>query len=262
MKTGDRLVMLSEKNRHQNNAYQLDCFEVTETKQADSSLLRLSLEKDFNKKASYTAHEIRNPLSAMELHSRIISKRLGSLNEESINSIKSSIGCIMNSIEVLKSITDGLKDFSQDVEIKTQKTDITKTVSNVVEMIRPTFEEKNMKLNMQKTSSIICEFDENKTHQVIYNLLKNALEASSEGNNVDIYFVRKSQEISILIKDSGCGISKENTDKIFYPNFTTKRTGSGIGLCESKKIAKAQKGDVRLVSTSKKGSIFELKLPR
>lgn len=255
-------MILAEKNKNQNNIDQFDCLEVKETKQTDNNLLRLSLEKDFSKKASYTAHEIRNPLSAMELHSRIISKRLGSLNEESITSIKCSIDCIMNSIEVLKSITDGLKDFSQDVEIKTQKADITKTVSNVVEMIRPTFEEKNIQLNLQKASSIMCEFDENKTHQVIYNLLKNALEASIECDIVDIYFIRKSQEISILIKDSGCGISKENIDKIFYPKFTTKQMGSGIGLCESKKIAKAQKGDVRLVSTSKKGSLFELILPR
>lgn len=255
-------MILVEKNQNQKNANQFDCFENTETKLVDNSQLRLSLEKDFNKKASYTAHEIRNPLSAMELHSKIISKRLSSLNEESISSIKCSIDCIMNSIEVLKSITDGLKDFSQDIEINTQKADITKTVFNVAEMIRPTFEEKNINLNLQKANDIICEFDENKTHQVIYNLLKNALEASCEGDDINVYFVQKNHEISVLIKDSGCGILKENADKIFYPKFTTKQTGCGIGLCESKKIAKAQNGDVRLVSTSKNGSLFELILPR
>jgi signal transduction histidine kinase len=255
-------VILAEQNKNQKNADLLDYFESTMTKQADSSLLRLSLEKDFNKKASHTAHEIRNPLSAMELHSKIISKRLDSLNEDSISSIKSSISCIMNSIEVLKSITDGLKDFSKDIEIKTKKTDITKTVSNVVEMIRPTFEDKKVQLNLQEAEGIICEFDENKTHQVIYNLLKNALEASCQGDSVDVYFTDNNTKASVLVKDSGCGVKKEHEDKIFYPNFTTKKFGCGIGLCESKKIAKAQRGNVRLVSTSKKGSIFELTLPK
>lgn len=252
-------MILAEKNENQKNANQFDCFEITETKQANSSLLRLSLEKDFKKKASHTAHEIRNPLSAMELHSRIISRRLDNIDNESINSIKCSIDCIMNSIEVLKSITDGL---SQDIKINSQKADIAKILSNAAEIIRPTFEEQNVKLNLPKTKNVICEFDENKTHQIIYNLLKNALEASVEGDSVDIYFIRKNCEISILIKDSGCGISKENLSKIFHPNFTTKQTGSGIGLCESKKIAIAQRGDVRLISTGKKGSIFELVLPR
>ncbi len=255
-------MILAEKNKNKKNADQFDCFEVNETKQADFSLLRLSLEKNFEKKVSHTAHEIRNPLSAMELHSTIISKRLENLNEESIASIKTSLGCIINSIEVLKSITEGLKDFSQDIEIKSQKADISKTLANVAEIIRPTFEEKNVRLNLPKTQNVICEFDETKTHQIIYNLLKNALEASVEGDSTDVYFIRKSNEISILIKDSGCGIQEQNKEKIFYPNFTTKKTGCGIGLCESKKIAKAQKGDIKLVSTGTKGSIFELRLPR
>jgi signal transduction histidine kinase len=255
-------VIVAEKNQNQKIANQFDCFEVNETKQADFSLLRLSLEKNFDKKISHTAHEIRNPLSAMELHSKIISKRLDNLNEESITSIKSSLGCIINSIEVLKSITEGLKDFSQDIEIKSKKADISKTLANVAEIIRPTFEEKNVKLNLPKTQNVICEFDETKTHQIIYNLLKNALEASIEGDSTDVYFIRKNTEISILIKDSGCGIQEKNIEKIFYPNFTTKTTGCGIGLCESKQIAKAQKGDLTLISTGKKGSVFELRLPK
>ena len=61
-------MILAEKNQNQKIANQFDCFEVNETKQADFSLLRLSLEKNFDKKISHTAHEIRNPLSAMELH--------------------------------------------------------------------------------------------------------------------------------------------------------------------------------------------------
>lgn len=255
-------MILAEKNKNKKNDNQSDCFEITETKQADFSLLRLALEKNFDKKISFTAHEIRNPLSAMELHSRIISKRLDNLNEDSVNSIKTSLDCIINSIEILKSITDNLKDFSQNIEIKTQKSDIAKTVSEVAELIRPLFEEKNIKLNLPKTENVICEFDKNTTHQIIYNLLKNALEASCEGDSVDVYFIRKSSEISILIKDSGCGILSKNTEKIFYPNFTTKQTGCGIGLFESKRMAQAQKGNIRLVSTGKMGSIFEFILTK
>ena len=231
-------------------------------KQADYSLLCMSFEEQFKKTASYTAHEIGNPLSAMELHSRIISKKLENLTEEdSLGSIKTSINCILNSIEVLKNITKGLKDFSKDIEINAQKADLTESVEKTIETIRPIFEEKNIDLIMHQAESIFAKFDEAKTQQIIFNLLKNALEASTEGDKVDIYFVREKNEIKILVKDTGCGICSKNTEKIFLPNFTTKKTGSGIGLCESKKIAMAQNGNLKLVSTGRNGSIFELALP-
>lgn len=235
---------------------------TNDTKQADFSLLRMSIENDFKKTASHTAHEIGNPLSAMELHSKIISKKLENLSkEESVDSIKTSIGCILNSIEVLKNITNGLKNFSKDIELNIQRADLTKAAEKTVETIRPTFEEKNIDLAMHQTESIFAQFDETKTQQIIFNLLKNALEASTEGGKVDIYFISENNEIKILVKDTGCGVYCKNAEKIFLPNFTTKMTGSGIGLCESKKIAMAQNGNLRLVSTGKNGSVFELTLP-
>lgn len=229
---------------------------VESTEQADFSLLRLSIEKDFQKAASVAAHEIRNPLSAMELHSRVISKRIENIDEESLCSIKTSIGCILNSIEILKAITGELKDFSKETEINIQKLDITKVAKKTAEIIRPVFEEQNVNLVFHKSESIFCNFDENKTQQILFNLMKNALEATPEGGKVDVYFVEK----SILVRDTGCGVLPEHTEKIFYPRFTTKSTGNGIGLYEARKIARAQKGDLKLVSTGKNGSIFELKL--
>ena len=61
----------------------------------------------------------------------------------------------------------------------------------------------------------------------------------------------------MLVKDTGCGVKDEYIDKIFCPNFTTKKTGSGIGLFESQKIARAQKSELRLVATGGAGSVFE-----
>lgn len=232
------------------------------TKQADFSLLRMSIERDFQKTASHTAHEIRNPLSAMELHSKIISKRLENLSEEeSVYSIKNSIDCILNSIEVLKNITNGLKDFTKGIELNVQRADITAVAQKSIEAIRPTFDDRNIDLALHQSESILAQFDASKTQQILFNLLKNALEASCEGDKVDVYFVSENNEIKILVKDTGCGVCDKNRERIFLPNFTTKEAGNGIGLCESQKIARAQNGDIKLVSTGKNGSIFELTMP-
>lgn len=244
-------MILTEKEKRKND-----------TKQADFSLLRLSIENDFKKTASHTAHELRNPLSAMELHSKIISKKLENLSEEeSLCSIKNSVDCILNSIEVLKNITNGLKNFSKDIELNITKANLTETVQKAIEAIRPTFDEKNVDLAMHQIENVFAQFDESKTQQILFNLLKNALEASCEGDKVDVYFISESKEIKVLVKDTGCGVYFKNKEKIFLPDFTTKRTGNGIGLFESKKIAMAQNGNINLVSTGKNGSIFELTLP-
>jgi signal transduction histidine kinase len=255
-------VELAGENRQRNiNSNLLDCFEFEKMGQLDNKLLHISIEQDFRKKASHTAHEIRNPLSAMELHSKIISKRLDSMDEESLCSIKNSLGCILNSIEVLKNITNGLKEFSREITLETKKEDITAITKKVVETIRPLYEEQNIEVVLHQTEEILCECDSKKTYQVLFNLLKNALEASVEGDKVDVYFIQDDKEISILVKDSGCGVPERNREKIFYPNFTTKKTGSGIGLCESREIARAQKGDVKLIATGNNGSTFGLILP-
>ncbi|MDD3420259.1 MAG: HAMP domain-containing sensor histidine kinase [Candidatus Gastranaerophilales bacterium] len=255
---------MADTNRRENQEIStlLNCFDIEKLEQLDNKLLHISIEKDFRKKASHTAHEIRNPLCAMELHSKIISKRLDSIDEESICSIKNSIGCIINSIEVLKNITNGLRDFAKELTLDIKNENITALTQRVIETIEPLFDEKNIEVVFHQSEEIFCECDEKKTFQILFNLLKNALEASNEGDKVDVYFIQNNNEISILVKDTGCGVASHNIEKIFYPNFTTKETGSGIGLCESREIARAQKGDVRLIATGKNGSIFGLILPK
>lgn len=229
---------------------------VFDARQVDLDLLRASFEKDVQKTFSVAAHEIRNPLSAMELHSRVILKRI-ELGEADV--AKTSAECIIRSLEVLKGIADGLSSYSKGVEISTHNANISTGVLSAVEIIKPSFEEKGVSLNF-KGKNYICEFDFNKTHQIITNLLKNALEATESGGNVDIWIEKDSENIYVFVKDTGCGISKRNQERIFYPNFTTKQTGSGIGLCESKRIAQAQKGNVELLESDNKGSLFALKL--
>lgn len=217
--------------------------------------LRASLNKDFARKASYAAHEIHNPLSSMELHSKVIAKKLENLEVED-NSIKNSIGYILNSIEVLKSVVSELKCFSKDCNLQIEQNNLMQTAIQAIEAIRPSFEQKGVALNIYFKNEIELRFDKNKTYQVIFNLLKNALEATNKGQ-VDVYFVELPSEVKMLVKDTGCGVEDAHIEKIFLPDFTTKKTGTGVGLFESQKIARAQKGELKLVATGRGGSVFE-----
>lgn len=234
--------------------------EIVGTKQAqntDLSLLSNIYERDMQKTFSHTAHEIRNPIAAMELHSRIILKKIEMGQAD--NAI-TSIECIMNSLGALKGIADGLSSFSKGVELSKQKANISILLKNVVEIMRPAFEEKKVELNLIENGIYVIQLDANKIQQVLINLLKNALEATEAGGKVDVW-IESFNDICVLVKDTGSGVSERNREKIFYPNFTTKKTGSGIGLCESRKIARAHNGNVVLQETSAKGSTFALRLP-
>lgn len=248
------MSILAENRKFNIEAIAADYPEVIEAKQVDCNLLSNTLEKDLRKTFSHTAHEIRNPIAAMELHSRVILKKI-ELGEA--QDAKTSIDCIMNSLEVLKNIADGLSSFSKDVQLKIQRVNVAAIAMTAMEIMRPTFEDKGIELKLIKSEKVVRSLDINKTQQVLINLLKNALEATEVGGMVSVWI----DENAISVKDTGCGVSDRNKERIFYPNFTTKKTGSGIGLCESRKIARAQSCDVVLVETSDKGSTFALKLP-
>jgi signal transduction histidine kinase len=110
---------------------------------------------------------------------------------------------------------------------------------------------------------LLC--DESQIKQVILNICKNAVDAMSEKNDarltIETGFIVKSCEMFIKISDNGYGISKEDLKKVGTPFFTTKRTGTGLGLSMCKQIIKAHKGKMKVDSEIGVGTTFTLLLP-
>ncbi|MEI7475385.1 MAG: ATP-binding protein [bacterium] len=219
---------------------------------------------------SAVAHEIRNPLSLLSIYSKVINTNLGKLVFNSSDlSIKESIlnatQSITNAVTSLDNLLSELLDYSKPLELNLKENNIEKTVDDVISLVNPWFKEKNINLVVKKDLHLhtTINFDQNRIHQALINLLKNALEASPENSEIeiDLTFNEADEMLYIKVKDQGNGIAKQDRDKIFKPYFSTKKKGTGIGLARAKEILELHNGSLSLLSSDEKGTVFVFKLP-
>jgi len=104
--------------------------------------------------------------------------------------------------------------------------------------------------------------DAGRIRQVIFNLVKNATEASGAGGRVDVRIAESGSAVMVAVTDTGTGVRPEDRPRLFEPFFTTKPRGTGLGLAVSRAIARAHGGDVDLGASGPPGATFALRLPR
>ncbi len=206
------------------------------------------------------AHEIKNPLNSIYM----ILQRL-QLEFEVKDRGDEFSGLLQISyteIERLNKIVEQFLSLSRKLEIKRQPSDVNRLLLSVVDLFKSN--EKGIHINYETQKSMIFPLDEKLLRQVMINLIKNALEAFEkidDKNEIGITAVRQKHDLIISIRDNGSGILKENLTQIWDIYFTTKNSGSGIGLAVSKKIIDAHGGRISLENTDRKGSEFRIELP-
>jgi signal transduction histidine kinase len=148
------------------------------------------------------------------------------------------------------------------ITLELREGDINKLVLQTIELVRYEMEENNIicKLELDEKLPYIL-MDGRYIKQVLINLVKNAQAAMPDGGTLSIITNCVDNDVHITVKDTGIGISKENIAKIFEPYFTTKETGTGLGLTLAFKIIKEHNGEILITSKLGKGTSFELILP-
>ncbi len=237
--------------------------------------------------SSTLAHEIRNPLGLIDLYAKLTEEQLARLeltpdnapNEAqsaaqsaAISSAKEpllkNLALIRQATCSLEGILSELTDYSRPLRLSAQPTAIGPLVIDVCEFFQASYEERNISLEgPHKNDSGFTEMltiDGEKIRQALINLLKNALEASGEGQTVRVSVARHAGEGQVYIRvvDEGSGIEARHAQKLFTPYFSTKGSGTGLGLAHSLKILQAHGGSVELLATDPgQGSTFALVLP-
>ncbi len=97
--------------------------------------------------------------------------------------------------------------------------------------------------------------------QVFLNLILNALDATQEGTTIELTTQSHGNSIRILIRDEGCGIPANQHDQLFQPYFTTKETGTGLGLFVCRNVLQSAGGQIELLSSTTAGTTFAVTLP-
>ena len=217
---------------------------------------------------STIAHEIRNPLGMLNLYTRIITKNVEKLDSEKgeiLDNLNGAANTISNVVLGLENLLNELLDYSKPIKIELIENDFEAGLNEAINLIKPAFEEKEVSLNLDYKidRNIAVKFDRSKLNQAILNILKNALEVSSTKGKVtvSVEYIPSNSYVCVKVADQGQGILEENRNKIFTPYFSTKKDGTGLGLARAKKIIEAHGGNLTIISTNSKGTIFGLTLP-
>lgn len=203
------------------------------------------------------AHEMRNHLSICELYTQIIRKNL---EKEGIknSSIENALNCINKSLKIMN---NNLLDLKSLNNFSPKICSIKKILEEGIKLSQVYICEKDIKITSDLQTDANVYIDENKFLACIVNIIKNAIEAISKEGEIRISLQLADGKANIKISNNGEAISKEKQKAIFEEGFTTKPTGSGLGLHICANNLKVQNAILQLAESTPEKTVFEIVLP-
>jgi two-component system sporulation sensor kinase A len=205
--------------------------------------------------AAGIAHEIRNPLTSLRGFMQMYVKE----DKEGTKKLRNEV--MLSEIDRINEIVSELLVLAKPSNEAFELRDLAPILNHVTRLFEGQANLHNVQIKIElddNLSSIQCQRSIN---QVFINVLKNAIESMPKGGEVTIQAKQKNDKIHIRIKDEGYGIPQEEITKIGNPFFTTKETGTGLGLMVSMRIIQNHNGTIRIESEVGKGTMVEVVLP-
>jgi signal transduction histidine kinase len=205
------------------------------------------------------AHEVRNPLSSIALNVELLEEELAGAGEA-----KQLCSAIHREVDRLAAITEEYLSFSRLPKPKVAKEPVNKLVDELADFVREDLAVKNVKLAVELgAGDPIAMIDGAQIRQCLINLLRNATEAvtAKGGGQVTLRTQAADERVIIEVEDDGTGIPADMLPRLFDTFFSTKESGSGLGLALTQQIVKDHGGDITVDSTVGRGTTFKVSVP-
>lgn len=210
------------------------------------------------------AHEIRNPLAAVNLNLQILKRNLNEEAQE-FKYVKTAL----QGVDRISRIVEVTLNFSRPTVPDIQKIEINTLLRNTLELVSAVIKRKEIKVDISSDENLpFVHADTKQMQQVFINLIKNAADAIETSGFIRIYsYIEKSggknegEYLVTSVEDNGAGISPEDIAKIFNPFFTRKADGTGLGLPITQRIMHQHNGIIDVESKIGEGTTFYVKLP-
>ncbi|MCB2427095.1 sensor histidine kinase [Methylophaga pinxianii] len=232
-----------------------------------TALLQAQRNAAWGEVARRLAHEIKNPLTPIQLSAERLQHKYASLvPPDQTETLQKLTDTIVQQVEAMKDMVNEFSDYARSPGLQLEKVSIGELLREVLTLYQSHSNHQFTLLN--SPTEIRIKVDKNRMRQVFHNLLKNAIEASEEAEKpVDIvisYQIVVQQHmpwLEIIINDQGPGFPQEMIDKLFEPYATTKIKGTGLGLAIVKKIIEEHGGDVWAENLNPEGAGIIIRLP-
>ena len=231
------------------------------------SFIQAQKEAAWSDVAKRMAHEINNPLTPIQLSAERIKKRYSSVFKgEDLDFITHSTETIVNQVEVLRGMVNAFGKFAEEPTLTIESFNIMSVIKESTNLYSKRENKKIFRLNLH---SEICDIqaDEKKLRQVFNNLIKNALDATSNTPSPAINIKTNKMEINnepyieLIISDNGQGLEPSIAGNVFEPYVTTKSKGKGLGLAIVKHIIEEHRGHIELQNREAQGASVIITLP-
>ena len=207
---------------------------------------------------SGVAHEVKNPINAIVVHLEVLRSKLKEVDPDT----KRHVEIINNEIRRLDRVVQTLVDFTRPVELRLAEIDLRRLVEEVVLLAAPEAERHGVRIEHHiAPAPLRVNIDADLIKQAALNIALNGVQAMEQGGLLTVTTMADGDTAVVAVTDRGPGIPPELHDKIYNLYFTTKKTGTGIGLAMTYRVMQLHNGVVEFDSAVGTGTTFRLRLP-
>jgi signal transduction histidine kinase len=208
------------------------------------------------------AHEVRNPISAIELNAEMLEDIVRERNDPEMKEAAGLISAIRDQVTALDALTEEYLAFARFPRPHFEDESINHLVQELAEFIRPLATRQGLTLHVDVDPNVpMLEIDRSLLRLAVLNLVKNGLEALSSGGELTIGSRVEGEGVEISVSDTGPGIPDHVGPRLFEQFFTTKPQGTGLGLSIARQIAEEHGGELRWANRASGGATFTIRLP-
>jgi len=208
------------------------------------------------------AHQLRNPLTSIQLYVQLLEDDLRKADGPSAAEAFDLLDLVLNELRSLVEITDNYLQYARLPALEAAPLDLNPAVGELVRFLRPEFARNGITVSARLQDGLApVAGDRRLLRLALMNLLKNAAEAMGPGGRLRVKTCQQNGAVEIHVADTGPGIAAADLERIFEPFYTTKDSGSGLGLSLSRQIVEKHDGSLACQSMVGVGTTFVVKLP-
>ena len=235
---------------------------VTNLKAHQQELADMSKKVAAAEMARKVAHEIKNPLTPIQLSAEHLLKVYEEDKKSFESVLKESASYIISEVENLRKIAHEFLETSKEASLQKERVDLREVIQQTLDPYKKLLSERIEFAETYADEDLHIVADRAKIRIVLRNILNNALESIRDAGRVEVSVQGQDENILIDIMDSGTGIEKDMLERIFEPYFSTKDAGTGLGLPIAKKIIEDHQGSIRATAVEKGGTKISISLPK
>jgi PAS domain S-box-containing protein len=262
LKSGNKLVvsfssaLLYDQDKKANGALEL-YHDISKIRKLEDEITRVKTLAALGEMAATVAHEVRNPLGGILGFASLLRRDLGDDDPRS-----PMVDKIIKGVENLDNSVSSLLSYAQEVHPTVKKVELKPFIEDIVSSFRMILcqnDEKSRVDILVSPESLEWNFDPQLISQSLLNLLLNAHQAQENPSEIKLSIIAD-DKLSFIVSDHGAGIPEAVKDKLFTPFFTTRETGTGLGLATVKKLVQLHRGEINVESVPGEGTeiIFDI----